>query len=193
MKNLKDCFVVLVLLVFITQSCSNANSAAIKMEQLDTAYVCMPCGRSCDTTLYEKPGSCSSCMMPLVNKATVNIKTISPAAVCNFITGMGNNNVLLLDVRTAEEFNGSATDKFGRLAGAVNIPVQELEKRLAELSQYKNKEIIVYCSHSRRSPMATYLLMQNGFTKVTNMQYGMSEWQNKVKPDSCNSKLYVKH
>jgi rhodanese-related sulfurtransferase len=99
--------------------------------------------------------------------------------------------VLLLDVRTPEEFNGTAPDKFGKLSGAINIPVQELEKRTVELSKYKNKEILVYCSHSHRSPQASYILMQNGFTKVTNMQLGMSEWKNKVQDNKCNNSLYV--
>ena len=130
-------------------------------------------------------------MMALVNKATVNIKNITPNEVCNFITNTGNTNMLLLDVRTAEEFNGTAPDKFGKLTGAINIPVQELEKRMVELNEYKSKEIIVYCSHSHRSPMASYMLMQNGFTKVTNMQFGMSEWKNKVTQNDCNNKLYV--
>ena len=190
---MKILFGVVVLLIqfFIFESCSNASSAHKKIQQLDTNYLCTPCGRSCDTMVYKKSGSCNSCMMGLVNKATVNIKNIAPNEVCNFITNTGSSNILLLDVRTAEEFNGTAPDKFGKLAGAINIPVQELEKRMAELTQYKSKEIIVYCSHSHRSPMASYKLMQNGFTKVTNMQFGMSEWNNKVTHSDCNNKLYL--
>jgi rhodanese-related sulfurtransferase/DNA-directed RNA polymerase subunit RPC12/RpoP len=158
----------------------------------DTQYVCLPCGSDCDKTVYTKPGTCSHCMMPLVNKATVKFKTVAPAALCSFIKNKGKDNVVLLDVRTAEEFNGTAPDKFGKLAGAINIPVQELDKRMAELNPYKNKEIVVYCSHSRRSPRASYMLMQKGFTKVTNMELGMSEWTNTTQPGDCNNKLYVK-
>ena len=181
------------LLVLLTESCNNANSSAKKIAQVaKTKYVCLPCGRSCDTTVYEKPGTCKSCMMDLVEKATVNIKNIKPGAICDFVTANGKQNVILLDVRTPAEFNGTAPDKFGRLAGAINIPVQELEKRITELKDYKDKEIVVYCSHSHRSPMASYMLMQNGFTKVTNMEYGMSEWNNKVSAGSCNNSLYIK-
>ncbi len=157
-----------------------------------TQYVCLPCGSSCDKVNYDKPGICSHCNMNLVNKASVKFKKIDPEALCSFIAKKSKNNVLLLDVRTPEEFNGTAPDKFGRLAGAVNIPVQDLEKRIKELAKFKGKEIIVYCSHSHRSPMASYMLMQNGFTKVTNMEYGMSEWNNKVKPTACNNTLYIK-
>jgi rhodanese-related sulfurtransferase len=168
------------------------NAVPAKAIFTDTQYVCLPCGSSCDNAVYDKPGICSHCHMQLVDKATVKFKTIEPEAVCSFITGKGKKNVVLLDVRTPEEFNGTAPDKFGRLAGAINIPILQLEKRIVELNGYKNKEIMVYCSHSHRSPRASYLLMQNGFTKVTNMQLGMSEWKNKVQDNDCNNKLYVK-
>ncbi|WP_462249326.1 rhodanese-like domain-containing protein [Ferruginibacter sp.] len=191
MKNLSGTVLVLISQVFIIAACSNANSNVKQIALPEVRYVCMPCGRNCDTAMYKAPGRCNSCMMDLVDKKTVDIKNINPAALCNFIAGIGRENIVLLDVRTSEEFNGTATDKFGKLAGAVNIPVQELEKRAAELNNYKSKQIIVYCSHSHRSPMASYILMQKGFIKVSNMEFGMSEWQNKVKKDSCNSKLYV--
>jgi len=158
----------------------------------DTQYVCLPCGSDCDKTLYTKPGTCTHCNMPLVKKTTVKFKAIAPVALCNFIKNKGKENVVLLDVRTAAEFNGTAPDKFGKLAGAINIPIQELDKRIAELNPYKNKEIVVYCSHSHRSPRASYMLMQKGFTKVTNMELGMSEWTNSTTPSDCNNKLYVK-
>jgi len=168
------------------------NNTTLNILQADTQYVCTPCGGDCDKTAYKKPGTCPHCMMQLVDKASVKFNSIAPDAICSFIKDIGKNNVVLLDVRTPEEFNGTAPDKFGRLAGAINIPVQQLEKRMGELNKYKNKEIIVYCSHSHRSPRASYMLMQNGFTKVTNMEFGMSEWKNKVKPGDCSNKLYVK-
>jgi len=158
----------------------------------DTQYVCLPCGSKCDAIVYKKPGNCGHCSMQLVDKAGVRFASIEPAAICSFIQDMGRDKVVLLDVRTNEEFEGKAPEKLGRLAGAVNIPVQELSQRMKELQRYKGKEIIVYCSHSHRSPRASYLLMQNGFTRVTNMEYGMSEWKNMVKQDACNKKLYIK-
>ena len=114
--------------------------------------------------------------MQLVEKSTVVFDNIAPADICNYI--VANPGVVLLDVRTGDEFNGKAKPDFGRLKNAINIPIQELDKRLSELEQYKGKQIIVYCSHSRRSPQASWMLTQNGFTKVTNMAGGMSEWEN---------------
>ena len=168
------------------------NTLKIKVVHTDTQYVCLPCGADCDNTVYKKSGTCPHCMMKLVDKASIKFNNIEPDGICGLIKDMGEKNVVLLDVRTADEFNGKDKNRFGKLKGAINIPVQDLEKRIEELKQYKNKDIIVYCSHSHRSPQASYILTQNGFKKVTNMELGMSQWKEKVKADDCSNKLYVK-
>jgi rhodanese-related sulfurtransferase len=110
--------------------------------------------------------------MKLVKKSTVNFNTIDPGKVCDYVAG--HPGVILLDVRTKEEFENTSHPEHGTLRNAINIPIQELEGRLSEIDQFKNTEIIVYCSHSKRSPRASQLLVQSGFTKVTNMEGGMS-------------------
>ncbi len=149
-------------------------------------YTGLPCGSGCDSILYDKPGTCSHCKMKLVDKSTIVHKDIEPGKMCS----LDEKNVVFLDVRTAAEFNGTAQDKFGAIKNAINIPVQELESRMSELEKYKDKEIIVYCSHSHRSPRASYMLTQNGFKNVTNMLGGMSVWKDQVKKNDCNEKLY---
>jgi rhodanese-related sulfurtransferase len=147
-------------------------SCQVKKEKTDNIYTCLPCGSGCDKETYAKPGSCPECHMELVDKSTINFKTIQPSEICAYITN--HPNVVLLDVRTKEEFEGNGHPDFGTLKNAINIPVQELESNLATISGLKEKEIIVYCSHSRRSPRASYLLSRNGFTHITNMAGGMS-------------------
>lgn len=66
----------------------------------------------------------------------------------------------LVDVRTPGEFaEGSAP-------GAVNIPLQELELRLAEMKD--KKQIVVFCRSGNRSSQAKLILEQHGFTNITN-------------------------
>jgi len=149
-------------------------------------YTCLPCGSDCDSMAYDKPGTCSHCNMKLVDRSTIVHKNIQPGKMCS----LDEKNVVFLDVRTPAEFNGTAENKFGAIKNAINIPVQELESRMSELEKYKDKEIIVYCSHSRRSPGASYMLTQNGFKKVTNMLGGMSVWKEQVKKNDCNERLY---
>jgi len=180
------------LLVFSFTNRQPVDNYNLEVSHSDTQYVCLPCGGDCDHAVYTKAGTCSHCMMKLVDKASIKFNSIEPDAICVFMKDMGEKNVVLLDVRSPGEFNGKDKDKFGKLKGAINIPVDELEKRIAELNKYKNKDIIVYCSHSHRSPRASYILTQKGFNKVTNMLYGMSEWKNKVSNESCSNALYVK-
>ena len=141
-------------------------------------YQCMPCGSDCDKTSYDKPGECPDCNMTLVKKSTIVFKSLSPEEVCGYIAK--HPGVVILDVRTKEEYDGK-TDEYGTLKNAINIPVQELEKRLSELKNMKDREVVVYCSHSRRSPRASYFLTQQGFKYVTNMEGGMST----MKDNTC--------
>ena len=81
------------------------------------------------------------------------------------------DNILLLDVRTATEFDGP----LGHIAGAVLLPVQELEQRIDELNEHKEKEIIVICRSGNRSQTGTRILISHGFNAV-NMLGGMKAW-----------------
>jgi rhodanese-related sulfurtransferase len=139
-------------------------------------YQCMPCGNDCDKESYDKPGNCLHCNMQLVKKSTINFNTIKPEEVCNYLAQ--HPDVVLLDVRTKDEYEGK-TDDYGTLKNAINIPIQELESRVGELNNAKDKEVIVYCSFSKRSPRASYFLTQNGFKHVTNMEGGMSTMKDK--------------
>lgn len=135
-------------------------------------YQCLPCGYDCDKEIHDKPGKCAHCQMDLVPVASIKFKTIQPGQLCDYIKK--HPNTVLLDVRTKEEFEGKADPNFGTLKKAINIPILDLEANLGSLAKLKNRDIIVFCSHSHRSPRASYLLSQNGFTQVTNMAGGMS-------------------
>ena len=185
----------LLIAAIIFQSCSNSNSNPVtgsKNDSVAVDYVCLPCGRDCDTVISKEPGSCTDCNMQLVNKSSIVFQNVLPKDLYDHIKQSGKENVLLLDVRTTEEFNGTAPEKFGRLKNAINIPVQQLEDRISELDVYKAKEIIVYCSHSHRSPAASYLLTQKGFKNVANLQYGMHLWKQQVVDAISNDSLYVR-
>jgi rhodanese-related sulfurtransferase len=109
--------------------------------------------------------------MPLVRRSTVVHSATAPGGVCAWIAA--HPGALLLDVRTAAEFaaKDGAPPTF---RGAINIPVQELPARMSELDRYKDRTVLVFCSHSHRSPQASYMLTQAGFKKVVNMSGGLS-------------------
>lgn len=175
------------LAIVLMESCETANASGTKQNEIDNTYSCMPCGEDCDALIYQQPGTCTHCHMELVKKNTIVHKNIEPENMCS----LNKKDVVFLDVRTPDEFSGKAEEKFGAIQNAINIPVQELQQRMKELEKYKNKKIVVYCSHSHRSPRASYMLTQAGFKNVTNMSGGMSVWKEQVKNDACNKKLYV--
>jgi len=64
----------------------------------------------------------------------------------------------LLDVRTAQEFDG------GHIPGAVNVPLDDLRSRLVEIP--RDGLIAVYCQVGQRGYLATRILRQAGFDAV---------------------------
>jgi rhodanese-related sulfurtransferase len=153
-------------------------------------YVCTPCGNSCDNKIYLKPGTCSACNMKLVEKSALKFKNLSAQEFCSHISN--NPNAILLDVRTEGEFKGTAfRSTYGHFKNAININVEDLEARMKELDKYKDREVLVYCSHSVRSPRAAMMLTQKGFKQVTNMSGGVSTL--KVSGDECLKKNFVVH
>lgn len=76
--------------------------------------------------------------------------------------------MLLLDVRTPEEFAA------GHIAGAVNIPYDQVAAHLAEIP--KDKQVVVYCKSGRRAGMAVETLSSNGYTKLGHLDGDMQGW-----------------
>ena len=80
-----------------------------------------------------------------------------------------NPGDLLIDVRREDEFEA------GNIAGAINIPVDELRNRLAEIPIAKN--IYIYCEAGLRGYLAQRILRQNGYNKVANLSGGYYLWK----------------
>ena len=78
---------------------------------------------------------------------------------------------LILDVRTPAEY------KAGHLKDAMLIPVQELQGRWKELSAYQDRDILIYCATGNRSTVASKILIDHGFKRIFNLQYGIVEWR----------------
>ena len=190
-KKISSVLSSLLLVIILSSGMCGDEKQRGNISSANEIYTCLPCGNGCDTLVHKEPRGCEHCHMELVKKSTITHAVVLPENLCSYITKTGIENIILLDVRTPEEFNGTAPDKFGRLKNAINIPVQDLKERIKELDGYKGKQIIVYCSHSHRSPQASYMLTQNGFKQVTNMSGGMSVWKEKVK-EACSDIIFVK-
>lgn len=83
---------------------------------------------------------------------------------------------LVLDVRTPGEYAA------GHLKGAYLLPVQQLQVRMGELAHLRDEPILVYCATGNRSTVASKILIDNGFTRIFNLRYGISDWARKKLP-----------
>ncbi len=81
-------------------------------------------------------------------------------------------NLLVLDVRTAEDFVGEQ----GHIDGALNLPLEALEDRIASLGEDLTRPIALVCRTDRRSAKAAALLARRGFSQVHVVQGGMTAW-----------------
>jgi len=75
----------------------------------------------------------------------------------------------VLDVRTPGEFAR------GHIPGAINIPLDDLRGRLADLPH--DRKIIVHCQVGLRSYLASRILLQCGFTEVYNLSGGYRTYE----------------
>ena len=93
-------------------------------------------------------------------------------------TALKNNpEYLLLDVRSEGEYHDTssfANYNIGHLKNAINININDLDKKIGEIKNATDKPVFVYCSHSQRSRRASALLADSGFTKVYNINGGLS-------------------
>lgn len=83
-----------------------------------------------------------------------------------------SEDLLLLDVRTPEDYDGEQ----GHVSGSVLIPVEELQSRLVELGDYLEKPIVTICRTDRKSAKAAQILAQHGFADVRVAKMGMTDW-----------------
>jgi uncharacterized membrane protein YdjX (TVP38/TMEM64 family) len=81
-------------------------------------------------------------------------------------------NLLVLDVRTAEDFIGEQ----GHIEAAVNIPVEELQQRMDEVGNYLELPVAIICRTDKKSAKAALLLTEAGFADVHIVRGGMTKW-----------------
>lgn len=87
-------------------------------------------------------------------------------------------DVLVLDVRSEDDFNGEQQ----HIPGARNVPLEELNDRLDELADYQERPVVTVCRTDKRSARAAQLLARQGFADVHIIKGGMTDWNEKGYP-----------
>jgi len=80
---------------------------------------------------------------------------------------------LLLDVREPFELEIAHI-------GGLNIPLRDLDKKITDIGEYKEKEIVVHCHHGARSETACKILLDHQFLKVKNLSGGIDKWSQDI-------------
>ena len=86
------------------------------------------------------------------------------------LTPVRDDDFLVVDVRTAAEHTR------GAVPGSVNIPVDELRERRAELGAPGARHVVVYCEVGQRAHTAATLLSGLGYT-VRSIDGGWKTWR----------------
>lgn len=87
-----------------------------------------------------------------------------------FTAQMKNENAVILDVRTPEEYAA------GHIPHAIliNYNAPDFAARIDSLN--KNKTYLVYCAAGGRSAKASTMMSEKGFKDVYNLEGGFTQW-----------------
>ncbi|WP_113663485.1 MULTISPECIES: MBL fold metallo-hydrolase [Bacteroidota] len=103
-----------------------------------------------------------------VNDMGIALQSADVIALDEFKTYIGQDNVQIVDVRGATEYEA------GHIDGADNVFVGTLPDNLDKIS--KDKQVVIHCQAGDRSAIAYSILAKNGFENVKNFSGGMKEW-----------------
>jgi molybdopterin/thiamine biosynthesis adenylyltransferase/rhodanese-related sulfurtransferase len=81
-------------------------------------------------------------------------------------------NFVLVDVREPFEWD------IARIPGAILMPLGELPSRLGELNP--SSDLVIQCKSGGRSAHAVQFLLQQGFSKVSNLAGGILAWSERI-------------
>jgi len=82
------------------------------------------------------------------------------------------DRLAVLDVRPAAAYDGD----LGHIGGALNIPLDELPRRMSELERFRGGTVAVICRTNRMSTQALALLREAGFSEAMLVNDGMVGW-----------------
>lgn len=88
----------------------------------------------------------------------------------DFAEAIKSGEVLLLDVRTAKEYQGGHIQN----SGNINFYAGDFKKKLDLINN--NQKVYVYCYSGDRSGKTVKLLKDRGFKEIYNLEKGLLDW-----------------
>jgi rhodanese-related sulfurtransferase len=104
------------------------------------------------------------------DSCTMKYQEIYPDELEEILSSSDNNDYVLLDVRTPQEYNQ------GHIPGAVLIDIYDpqFKQKVNELD--KDKTLYVVCRSGNRSRQACEIMHDMGFRSLFNVEKGMLGW-----------------
>ena len=140
----------------------------IPKSETEKPYVKMKESGEYSFTLGEREG-----IIRVLELVEPHYRELTAAEASNLLA---NTDPVIIDVRTPGEFENA------HIAGAELLPVQVLADNLDKIMQYKDEDILLYCQSGNRSTVAAKILIDSGFTNISNLRYGIGDWIRKGNP-----------
>ncbi len=110
----------------------------------------------------------------LLQQVKTEIEEIDQGRAADLL--QGDDAPALIDVRERDEWEE------GHLPGAVWVPRGNLESRIEQAVPDRDTPIIVYCAAGSRSAFAAKTLEELGYTNVSSLVGGFTEWKRAGRP-----------
>ena len=158
---------ILLLFTFALTSCGEANDDAVDetVSEIAGEMVYDTYDDTVDEALAEVVGNVTD-----EGVSEVEYIRITPQQAQDM---MQNYDVIVLDVRTSEEFNE------GHIPNAVLLPDFEVRESASGVLGDKSQIILVYCRSGRRSESAARILIDLGYTRVYDFG-GIIDWDGDI-------------
>jgi len=101
-----------------------------------------------------------------IRRKASGMVNVEPIAAVQLI----NNDAVVLDLRSFDAFSK------GHIVNARNIPSDELDAKMSQLTALKSKAIVAVCDVGITSTKAVNTLRAAGFESVYGLKGGMSGW-----------------
>ncbi|MGR3983649.1 MAG: rhodanese-like domain-containing protein [Gammaproteobacteria bacterium] len=85
-------------------------------------------------------------------------------------------SAVVVDVCEADAF------KKGHIEQSINLPLGQINEKIAKLNKHKSKPIIVACHNGSLSPRAASILRRNAFSELYILEGGLAAWKKENLP-----------
>jgi len=84
---------------------------------------------------------------------------------------MNKEDALVLDVRDSKDY------REGHITGSRNIPFSKLKESVGEITQFKDKPVVIVCKMGQHAGAAGKILHAEGFASVQRLSGGITTWK----------------